>query len=424
MGYIWYKIKIEADKAIKEAAPFAEIKYGSIHLSPLGDEVGLKNIVVALKMTQDEFHIEHAYMTGPYPGYFLTQAKNLTSDTPPNKLGVEIRHLEIDLNSELMAMLEEIDQQTPQTNTIDVEALLFDMDALGCGNKTSFALEDYRKMGIDVLNLDITGDITYDEVSNKMQIRNNTNANGLYSLDSKFEITMGPNGKFTPDMFDQGLPKSMLEYQDIGYHTLRNEYCTDLNNSNLTSYIDRNFTLVSQEIGLELTDETTAAYKNFKRDGGKMTINMNPSTNLSFSDLKYYKPVDIINMLGINVGINGTTLDFKSSNAKATPHKEPKKTQKPKKPFDPHTLHRSLDREQANSDTNTSNKPSYKTIKVCDAHRHINKQIEVTTYEGKVRSGILEKVNNNRLYLIMKLSAGGITYPVEIDNIDKLRVKL
>src|SRR5574339_205423 len=76
-GYSWFKVKTGMDRAVEQSAPFAELKYTSIYVSPrLDGTVGVDGIVIRPKMTDDEFKIQSVRLS--LPGIFplLTASKD------------------------------------------------------------------------------------------------------------------------------------------------------------------------------------------------------------------------------------------------------------------------------------------------------------------------------------------------------------
>ena len=67
--------------------------------------------------------------------------------------------------------------------------------------------------------------------------------------------------------------------------------------------------------------------------------------------------------------------------------------------------------------------PTFHKVDIRNAERHINKVVEVTLYNGRVRKGILDNVNEGRLYLVLELHGGKLSYPVKMSDVEYFRVR-
>lgn len=408
MGYLWYSVKSGADDAIAAAAPFAAITYEGVHISPLGDEVGLDRILISPNMTGDEFRIGQVRVSVPHIGHFLLARINLSDGKPPEKLGMQITGLELDVDSELFDMLEQMQQAGGKAQSVS-------LDALGCGDLTGFSITDMRRMGLGTTISDISINSAYDDPSRRMLMDISAKSRGLVDLQARVEMQKPSLGMGPTDV-----PKMQITYRDTGYYDFRNRYCARLNGGTPEQYVDRHVQLLTAALGGRIPEKTVAAYRGVMLKGGTLSVAVDPDGSLPAGGLQNYTPAEIVNMLDPKVAINGTPLDIGQIKWDAAAAAEPAKGEKPqpRKRVPPPRVRQAPAAPPA---ANTA--PVYRTIEVPDASGYLGRMAEITTVGGKVRTGSLAKVEKERLHLKMRLSSGTLTYPVKIDEISKIRIR-
>ncbi len=422
-GYLWYEVKSTADDAVRQAAPLAEIRYRSVHVSPLGDEVGFDDITVKPTMVADEFRIEKLRFSAPHAGYFIAAGKSIERGEIPKKLGIQISSLQLDINGELFSMLEQMQQMQRQAGDAESGSLdlLSSVDALGCGKISSFTLKDYRRMGMGALNVDVGTHFTYDDALNSARVTANAKAEGLYSMDFSAEFRVGTS---ITALAASGIPKSSINYRDIGYHKLRNSYCARMSGGDGAAYVERNFQLLTEALDVELPEKAAAAYKQFMLNGGSVDVKIDPDPGLDPMSLQHYTLDGVVDVLGMQMSINGTRMAFSeiqwNSSKTRSSEKAPIQQESVMQPAPVAPLRPTV-RPIAQSTPKRSS-PATGIIPVSDAGKHLNSKVEITTEDGAVRSGILEQVTGDRLRLRMRLSAGTMTYPIEVRKVTTLRV--
>ena len=191
-GYLWYEVKSNADEMVEAASPFAQISYDSVYTSLLGDEVGLDNITIKPVMTQDEFRIEQVRLSAPHIGYFIGAGDNVKNGEFPENLGMQIHRMQIDIDSELFTMLEQMQQQAAMAQTDETDMWIASQDALGCGDISTFTISDYRDMGLANIVADASVNMTYDEQSKRTLIKVDTHTDNLYDIGVDFDFNVAP----------------------------------------------------------------------------------------------------------------------------------------------------------------------------------------------------------------------------------------
>ncbi len=425
-GYAWYQVKSTADEVVKMASPFAEIRYGAVHVALAGNQVGLDNVVIKPVMSQEDFRIEKLRFTLPHAGYLISTGMSLVKGELPERLGMQVEGMRLDLNSEAFAMLEQVQQQQAVAAKPGDLEILADLNAIGCGEIDAFTLEDYRKMGVGIIMADLGIDFVYDKGRNTAIVSANANAAGLHSLNVQTEVVTGPSMSMSPNK--NGIPKLTVTYRDTGYYKLRNAYCGGLNESSEEDYVAHHIQAIGNKLGARFPDEAVTAYKRYMLKGGAVDIRIDPSTPVDPASLHFYTLADIIDMLRVDLSINGQALEFdkvqwSKKRPRSTASRGAAKVQKPPRTATPQARPRPTGTQSTTEKQATPSKatPS-KVIRLAEAEKYIDSMLEVTTGDGKVRKGVLEKVTDRRLYLVIKLSVGSLSYPVEVHNITRLRV--
>ncbi len=424
MAYLWYETKSQAEEMIGAAAPFAKIAYGAVHISPLGDAVGLDHITIRPTMTEDEFLIEQLRLRAPHIGYFLSADSSLKSGELPERLELALQHIHLDIDSQLFSMLEQLQGAAAVTQADSMTSLLTSPDALGCGDRDMFTIDDYRRMGFGQMVADIALSSEYDKKANRTSFRINTAVDRLYDADINLEFdgSLKARGK---QLGTTELPRIRLNYRDSGYYQLRNKYCALQRDSGVESYVDRHVEMLSESLGATFPKLAIKAYKKFMHNGGSLAVHLVPNDELQLENLQYYKPDDVIAMLGLSVSINGTQVALDeiewgsqrrvvSENAPQQHDSDEPVAESPLPPAR-ETL--------AVTESKSETAPSFHAIHVEDAPKHLNRLIEVTTVDGRVRRGQLREADEDRLVLVMKMSSGTLSYPVKNSTIDRLTVR-
>lgn len=410
IGYLRYEVGATADDAIRSAAPIAEIEYRSVYTSALGDEVGLDGIVIRPTMGEDEFRIDRMRIKVPHIGYFLSSGKRMNSGKPPKNLGVEISGLELDINSSIFDMVDQALQQHAGTS----------LDALGCGDIEAFSLRDYRRMGIGTTITDIALSSTYDEELNNLRISFSASSQGLGEIEGSSDFEVEPE---TTAMALAGSTIRSLAfgYRDTGYYKLRNDYCARLNESSTEAYVDRNLELIGEEYGVTIPAQALAAYKTLMSKGGELHVRLNPGNGIRFGDLQYMRAAEIARMLDPKILINGTPLDvtqlgWEESQGEDIPTHKPTGERQPRRRVAPPAVVEAPERVDIRTLT-------FRTIPLSDARKYQGKLMQITTTDGRIRKGRLQRIEDERLYLTMELRGGAITYPVKSESITEVKVQ-
>ena len=92
-----------------------------------------------------------------------------------------------------------------------------------------------------------------------------------------------------PDSPNLKLATINIELEDHGYNDLRNRYCAVQTETDVAGYLDEHIRLVQQELryeGLVPSDAMVAAYRQYWSTPNRLTIKLEPYSDVSFTDIR------------------------------------------------------------------------------------------------------------------------------------------
>lgn len=425
VGYLWYETNNTLQRIVEGAAPFATIGYESFFVSPLGNEITVDNISIVPQMAADEFRIEQVRLFADQPGYFLISGKSMQDGKLPEEMGINFSNIQLNLDGKFFSMLEQMVEQTAEQPT-PADALISQLDALGCGDIDKFQLVDYRLMGMRRVNTDFNIRLHYNKIAEIFGVEIDANVRGIYQANMSMDFKV-PGGEMGGVTENSTIPPMRISINDNGFYKMRNTYCATSNNSSIDEYIDRHMQLLVTSLGIKLPEKVATAYRNHMLKGGRINVAIKPQNNISPEELTYYKPLEAAELLGLSVSIGNTRVELDqllNSNAPAAVAQSPDATKPAAKNKAAATVAKA-EKPAATEETKApvQRRPSYHVENVDSAEKYIDKMVEVTLPGNKVRQGLLEQVRNGRLYLVIQLQGGTVTYPVRKTEISKFRVR-
>lgn len=422
-GYLWYETNNTLQHIKESASPYARLDFASFFVSPLGNEITVDNISIVPKMAADEFRMGQVRLFADQPGFFLIAGKTMQNGQLPEQLDVNLSNLQINLDGKFISMLEQMAEQAAD-QAGQAPGPLSNIDALGCGDIERFQLVDYRLMGMRRINTDLKLHLGYDKIGDIFNLQIDANTRGIYDISMATDMKL-PNGEVGRMADANKIPPMRISINDTGFYKMRNTYCATSNNSSVEEYVDRHIQLFAETLGLKVPEKIATAYREYMLKGGRINISVKPQNNISPEELAYYKPLEVAELLGLKLNIGTTRVELDqlfdanspavlakapSNNAATTKESQKKSSSRP-------VATREIETKPAQQ------RITYHVEKVDNAEKHIDKMVEITLPGNKVRRGLLEQVKNGRLYLVIQLQGGSVTYPVRKNEISKFRVR-
>ncbi|HEY0721469.1 MAG TPA: hypothetical protein VGE50_09450 [Gammaproteobacteria bacterium] len=404
-GGTWYKVKHEVDAAIQQAAPFADITYSSVYVSPLLDgTVGLDGIVIRPKMSPDEFKIQSVRLSfGNIIQLYKSGKKEMA-----NRMHFAITGVNLDLNSPLLISLSQMQQQAmlEQSNKSGFD--IIKTDSLGCGSIESIGLEELTRMGYSTMEIDVEMSYDYEKVKNLLNMDMAVRLKGMQGMNMKAQMRVAPSDVLQGKEIKPVINSMRLEVVDAGYATQRNRFCAAQLQANEETYLARHIDLLSREIGATLPPETLDAYKQFMQGNGRMTLLIEPKTGVDLETIGAYPVKDAIDLLGLQVTLDKHAVDFSkfewgkrvTTQASAEGAEEGGSA--------------------SESQTNIPVPARYRATAASQLKRYVGYQARVKTERGVQRDGVIESADGGTLTMRVHSTSGGrgyISFPIDMSEI-------
>ena len=220
-AYVWYDVNKKMDDIAAMAAPFAEITHGAAISSIEKGIVGVEEIVIRSVRSDDVFTIQEISFSAPTILDLLFLSKSFNDKEIPEHVGVKIKKLRVNLNSEVFSMIESMSQ--PQGAPSLVERI----DALGCGDVGKFGRSDFVAMGYNPIVLDLAMNMDFKKDTKEMKVDLRLKDHNLYDLKLALQFLVDPGQlKSGSAASEQAISEMSLNYTDKGYFELRNKYCS------------------------------------------------------------------------------------------------------------------------------------------------------------------------------------------------------
>jgi len=420
--YIWYDIKRNVDDSIVMVAPFVDITYDSIFSSLFNGVVGISGVVIRPKMTSDEFTIEEISFSAPGIFDILMLDSRFKNGVFPEYISFEMKGVNIDIDSEVFMMMADMQVQEEESqNPFLIERL----DALGCGDIEKFGINDFSAMGYNLLNLDISLNMALEQDTKQVKFVMHIKDSNLYSIDFTVQTGLDLNQLKSVGLqpIEPEISEMKIEYNDVGYYKLRNKYCAQQIEGSIEQYVDANIAQLAAELGAIFPKKSMDTYREFMMSGGSLTVSLNPAETTMLSGLEFYKMADILDILGMEIVINGTGIDISKFDWNTRVGKAIGKNDAS-----------GIINEQRSNPAVTRVNPSvrqgsaktkkYRKVRKSQLSRYIGKNIQVETSIGKRRQGQLESVDEERIRILMKFGNGEFSFPVKLEDILQARVYL
>ncbi len=406
-GFTWYKIKHEMDGAIEKAAPFVDISYSSVYVSPtLDGTVGLDGIVIRPKMSPDEFKIQSVRLSFGD----IMQLVKVNKEEMPERMHFAVSGVNVDLNSPLLISMSQMQQQAmlEQSSANGFDVIKF--DTLGCGEVESIGVEELTRMGYSTMVMDVEIDYDYEKVKNLLNMEMAIRLQGMQGVNMKAKMRVAPSDVLQGKEIKPVIESMRIEVVDTGYAEKRNRFCGAQLQSNEEGYLTRHIELLSGEVGATFPSETIEAYKKYMQGSGRMSFQIEPKTGVDLETIGAYPMKDAIDLLGLQVTIDKHEVDFgKFEWGKSFTSQPPEEGVEE-------------DGKAASSEQALATMPvpaRYRATAPSQLKRYIGYQARVKTERGTRRDGVIESVAGGTvtMRLLPEGGRGYISFPIDVSEI-------
>lgn len=414
-GYLWYEFKSGVDRVIEQASLFADISYGSIHTSVMGASVGLDEIVIKPRTGSDRFTVAALRFTLPQIVDFFTANEKLGRGELPESLRLSLSKVTVDLDSQSVQALAQMQEQMAQQQTERPPLLLERIEALGCGDIDNFGRKELVAMGYRTVVADLDLAVKFDEASNRFAVDMELKDRDLLRMTVTLGFVLNPAHL---DAAAKGAAAPLITelhmvYDDNGYFELRNAFCAQQRGDTVDDYLNANSQQLLQELGGALPAQGVAAYRQFLKAGGRVEMTIAPLEPINPVGLRHYAQKDLVQLLGLSFLVNGTAIDMGMLAAQESPTGEGLKARQP-------MPEPTAKRVYADPPTRVM---SYQKVDRFALDGYVNSEVLVEVQGKGIREGVLERSDGERIYILINLRGGSVTYPVRIADIKSVMVK-
>ncbi|MBL8259685.1 MAG: hypothetical protein JNM60_07760 [Candidatus Competibacteraceae bacterium] len=299
-GYLWYSTKQQVDQWVALAKPFADISYGGIDVAPTGS-IGVNRLRIILHDLDDYLTIGSVRLKAPDILQLLKLRWQLSQGQLPPAMTFALHQFEIPLDGGLLGTSQE---------TLSRRSPFGDLDALGCGPVTALGRAEWQEMGYHHLIGDMEAGYRLDSGRNVMELQLRSSSRDWATVDVDLGLAAAGAARTLAALATSGpvkLSKLHVVVRDEGFNQRRNQYCAAKAGKTIDAYLADHVRLLEDRLrangvypGLGLIE----AYRQYLKEGGKLTLAAAPPAPIDPRELQFYKPGDAIKLAGLTLSVN------------------------------------------------------------------------------------------------------------------------
>ena len=422
-GYIYYKFKNAVDDVVAISAPFARIDYGGLG-SSFDGTLTVEDIAIAPWGFDDEVQMQAVEIQGPGLGFLLSGEKQFKRGEMPEKMRFAMKGVRLDVDGELLGALRD-------AQSSDSALMMGIQDSSACGMGQIFGPWNMRELGYDSLVVDVSVDFNFNKAINELRMEMDYSARGIESTSVQMTLSgMTPlaaiRTRVQPQLDDFTMKYSM----EPSYASKAIEYCAEANKKTVDEFIQwmvsKDNKYYAHTLGIVPGPGIRGALERFLKNPGEIHISAQPSTTLEPSGLRFYKPADIIDLLGLQVFVNNEPvqdLSFQMADTRSKRKRKPKSLESAKT-----TTRASGDVRRptvASARAKTSSKQgteSYRRVNTRALKNHVGNRVRLYTTGGMRRDGWPTEIRNGQAVVVPNKYGGGVSIHVPLSRINKAEV--
>lgn len=423
-GYIHYKFKNAVDDVVAIAKPFARIDYGGLG-SSFDGTLTVEDIVISPWGFDDEVRVQAVEIQGPGLGFLLRGAKQFKRGEMPEKMRFAMKGVRLDVDGELLGTLR-------NTQSSDWALMMGTQASSVCGMGQILGPWSLRELGYDSLVVDVSVDFNFNEAINELRMELDYSARGLESTNVQMTLSgitplAAIRTRVQPQLDDFTMKYSM----DPSYASKAIEYCAEANKKTVDEFIQW---MVSEDneyythtLGIVPGPGIRGALERFLKNPGEIYISAQPPTALDPSGLQFYKPADIIDLLGLQVFVNNEPvqdLSFRvadTSRFKRKPTTKSLESTKTTTRASGDVRRPTVARARAKTSSTQATK-SYRRVNTRALRDYVGKRVRLHTTSGMRRDGWLTEIRNGQAVVVPDKYGGGVSIHVPLSSINEAEV--
>lgn len=423
-GYIFIRAKQQLDTLITAVAPFVYIQYDSIG-SKLDGTVFVEKTAINPRGIDDTATIERVSIKTPGLMFLLAGDKQISQGDLPERIGLEMQGVRIQLDGAIVKKLEQVQAQRP--NNQPSEGLL-------CTLSRDFITAQYRQLGLKELVFDSQYMIERSAAPSEVDMTLRYVLHGIER--GEFKVTLAGVGTSVNSVNNKmPLLKNMkfVYRPNAEFVNQALEYCSKRQDTDVATFMEQLFNKrdadFAEELGFIPGPGIRDALKRLVQDQGELRIFAYPVSPLDVTTIHLYKPEDWPKLLGLSVYVGETQIDDisfqllnKAGKSGATSFFEflglAGKTAAEKE---------ALAKEQAalaeaQKKLKKKRKPGFRVATKQEIPQLQWKDVRIKTYEGKLREGRILSVRDGVISLEKRTRGGTFSTKVYVGAIEKIEV--
>lgn len=298
-AYIYFTVKSELDNLVEMAAPFADISYGGIS-SDLRGKLAITDVAVVSLAGGETMEVQTLQLRGPGTGFLFDLSSGFKNGQPPRSLALTMERVSVPIDQGFNANF-------GLTGTGTAAGPAYQPKPCTLGGILQH--KGLQQMGMDKLVADVHFGYSFDQDIGEAEVFFD------YQLDEteSFSMAMQLADLQAPGAMAMGsLPRFGnfdLTYQvESGYIKRMLDHCAQQRNQTPDAFVEAMFDIsdsqYARQLGFIPGPGIRAMLKTLVSKGGTVNVTANPPADLNPAMLAFYKPEDIVTMLGLEVSLD------------------------------------------------------------------------------------------------------------------------
>lgn len=422
-GYAHYQVKSALDDLIGGARPFADIRYEDLD-TDLSGSVTVHGLSVIPENFPDHFQIDALTVSGPDMDFLLngfSAAKK--RGEPPERAAVAVRGWHVRADGALIRAMQESTRKPAE---------LLKLPSDSCSLGQLFGAKDFTAIGHEEILIDMSFGYRFADTFPGIEVNwefNTPGENARFSI-TLTDVTRGvrPSAQSMPKLRDVQMSYRL----DPAFTRQVIDYCAKLRGVGRDTYIDQ---LIAEPdvmyqvyMGFVPGPGLRQAFAELLRNPGELQVSARPYEPLDLSTLALYKPSQLPDLLGLNVSVNGTSVDDLSlsfldlgTQLDADMRAEMERSEfwnglglAADAPTEPESA--------SGVDTRGTVQPQYRNIEHAKLGEHIGRQVRILGSGGRKRNGLLKSVERGIATVEERRYGGSLTSTIALKDIVKAEV--
>lgn len=444
-GFIWFQVQQAAQHLKQRIQPFATLEYDRIESTILTRglwSAALVNVQLQLSGSAFPVNIDRIELRSSREHwlYILQQGTSLDKGQLPHQAHLHIQGMSIDMEAP------------------EVQQLML-LGAAGGGQGVAAAGPSWMGCELDpqeltsllgrYLLIDISLSYRFDPQSEYANLQLELALQQLFSTRLTADVDLG-TAVLNRQQLQQLQPRlgSMsLHYEDQGYNPRFISRCAELNNESEAEFIERHLTELNnvyQAMGLQYPPSLMDAYRQFLQRAGQFSLSIDFPQTPSLEGLGE-APAALFENLDIRLSINAQSIDTSAFGWDPTPKQRSHsasaatlsgseggassdsgaETEDSARSASPHVQESLKPTESATSSPVVAAVPgrSFQQTSLSALESYLGFEVRLVTYNGRVISGKVARVDNERIVVRRVFSGGTADLPLRFDRIRVAEVK-